>query len=352
MSAKRFKQPDQGQPQRVASASGQRPVSGHHMGAHAATPRPADRVPPVSGHSAPARAQAASAPAAAHRQGSAPARARGSRFADATRATASSHQFAHLGGTTDLGVAAGQVPVTVSDDGAGSYSGDDAPRPINVDPAATGSFNTIRRGQGAVISTRETAGRAAAAAAARRSLPKEARRGQGTCQRSAKAPLPVLIGIGVAALVVVVLLVMLVTSLLGGSSKQASGAATTAPAETVVSAQEGIQLGSYTYSTSQGDQGWELVRSSSSGETAVVAALSGTPASVCLYQGTLYIPENLPDGTWDIICYLPADGSTASQLLGGDGQPVVGSGTVTSAVVQGGSLVLSGDGVSQSVPLS
>ena len=145
---------------------------------------------------------------------------------------------------------------------------------------------------------------------------------------------------------------MLVTSLLGGSSKQASGAATTAPAETVVSAQEGIQLGAYTYSTSQGDQGWELVRSSAGGETAVVAALSGTPASVCLYQGTLYIPENLPDGTWDIICYLPADGSTASQLLGGDGQPVVGSGTVTSAVVQGGSLALSGDGVSQSVPLS
>ena len=350
MSAKRFKQPDQGQPQRAASASGQRPVSGHHMGAHAATPRSADRVPPVSGHSASARTQAASVPAAAHRQGSASARARGSRFADATRATASSHQFAHLGGTTDLGVAAGQVPVTASDDGAGSYSGDDAPRPIDVDPAATGSFNTIRRGQGAVISTRETAGRAAAAA--RRSLPKEARRGQGTRQRSAKAPLPVLVGIGVAALVVVVLLVMLVTSLLGGSSKQASGAATTAPAETVVSAQEGIQLGSYTYSTSQGDQGWELVRSSSSGETAVVAALSGTPASVCLYQGTLYIPENLPDGTWDIICYLPADGSTASQLLGDDGQPVVGSGTVTSAVVQGGSLALSGDGVSQSVPLS
>ena len=244
MSAKRFKQPDQGQPQRAASASGQRPVSGQHMGAHAATPRPADRIPPVSGHSAPARARAASAPAAAHRQGSAPARARGSRFADATRATASSHQFAHLGGTTDLGVAAGQVPVTASDDGAGSYSGDDAPRPIDVDPAATGSFNTIRRGQGAVISTRETAGRAAAAA--RRSLPKEARRGQGMRQRSAKAPLPVLVGIGVAALVVVVLLVMLVTSLLGGSSKQASGAATTAPAETVVSAQEDIQLGSYT----------------------------------------------------------------------------------------------------------
>lgn len=45
------------------------------------------------------------------------------------------------------------------------------------------------------------------------------------------------------------------------------------------------------------------------------------PVALCLHEGTLFVPENLSDGTWDVICYVVADGSTPAQLLNGDGQP-------------------------------
>ncbi len=248
--------------------------------------------------------------------------------------------------------AAGQAPapVTSTSGATGAYVAEGSPRPISVDPATTGSFSTIRQGRGAVATTRENAGRAAEAG--RASAARTVRAGQGTRKKPqpSKAPLPVLIGIGVAALVVVVLAVVLLGALISPKAPEGDEAATSVAAETVVAANEGVESGGFTYGLSQGEGGWELVRSSGGQDTSL-ATLAGEPVCVTLYQGTLFIPENLSDGTWDIICYVLGDGSTTTQLLGSDGNPVAGSGTVQSAAVDGSSLVLSGDGVSQSVAL-
>lgn len=242
------------------------------------------------------------------------------------------------------------APVTSTSGATGAYVAEGSPRPISVDPATTGSFSTIRQGRGAVATTRENAGRAAEAG--RASAARTVRAGQGTRKKPqpSKAPLPVLVGIGVAALVVVVLAVVLLSALISPKAPEGDEAATSVAAETVVSANEGVESGGFTYGLSQGEGGWELVRSSGGQDTSL-ATLAGEPVCVTLYQGTLFIPENLSDGTWDVICYVLGDGSTATQLLGGDGNPVTGSGTVQSATVDGSNLVLTGDGVNQSVAL-
>ncbi len=244
------------------------------------------------------------------------------------------------------------APVTSTNGATGAYVAEGSPRPIGVDPAATGSFKVIRQGRGAVATTRQTAGRAAEAG--RASVAKTVRAGKGARKRPqpSQAPLPVLVGIGVAALLVVILAVVLLTALITPKAPEGEAATTSAAvAETVVAAEEGVEAGGSTYAMRQGEAGWELVRASGGQDTSL-ATFAGTPVSVCLYQGALFIPENLSDGTWDIVCYVLGDGSAATQLLGVDGNPVTGSGTIQSAALDGSNLALTGDGVNQSVPLA
>ncbi len=241
------------------------------------------------------------------------------------------------------------APTTSTAGATGAYVAEGSPRPIGVDPAATGSFRTISQG-GAVATTRENA--SAAAQAGRASVARTVRAGQGTRKKPepAKAPRGVIIGIVVAVVIIVILAFLLLSALITPSTTTTEDAATSVAAQTIVAAEEGVEVGDYTYALKQGDSGWELVRVTSDGDSAL-ASLSGTPVNVCLYQGTLFIPENLEDGTWDVICYVLADGSTATQLLGSDGNAVTGSGTIESASVDGSNLVLTVDGVSQSVSL-
>lgn len=261
---------------------------------------------------------------------------RGSRFADASRATAASHSFPALGNTSTR-LVAGQVPRSVS-----TSSPDDAPRPINVDPAVTGSFSTIRDGQGAVVTTRETA--SAAAGAAREAMGSSEAVRAGARRRKAARPAPtraprgVIAGIIVAVIVVIGLATCAVRSIVDPtpSGDEAQAAA----AQTSVGANDGgISIAGSSYSTRQGDSGWELVKGEGDDAT-VVAQLSGSPVALCLHEGALFVPENLSDGTWDVICYVVADGSTPAQLLNGDGQPVVGSGELSAAELDGDSLVV------------
>lgn len=297
-------------------------------------------------HAVPAQQGSARAPRFSSEAAGRPAAPRFSNDAAAVRAASGSSAAR----SPRFSASQAAAPVTSTSGATGAYVAEGSPRPISVDPAATGSFSTIRQGRGAVTTTRENAGRAAEAG--RASVARTVRAGQGTRKKPqpSKAPLPVLVGIGVAALVVVVLAVVLLSALISPRAPEGDEAATSVAAETVVAANEGVESGGFTYSLSQGEGGWELVRSSGGQDTSL-ATLSGEPVCVTLYQGTLFIPENLSDGTWDIICYVLGDGSTTTQLLGSDGNPVTGSGTVQSATVDGSSLVLTGDGVSQSVAL-
>ena len=332
--AKRFKQVDEDSRAPRPEDGAPRPAAhARHAAPHPdAAPRPRPRS--ASGQATPRAATGR--PAAG-----APTPRRGSRFADAARATSDAHRFPKLGGTS-TSLVPGQVPVTSSGAHAGSpYAADDAPRPIGVDPATTGSFRTIRASQGAVVSTRETASRAAGAA--REALGSsdvmraDARRRRSEKPAPSKAPKGVVAGIVVACVVIIVLGVTLARALIEPTSGPDEAATTVA--QTSVSSGDGVSVSGATYTTRQAGSGWELVRGSGDGGT-TVAQLSGTPVAICLHEGTLFVPENLSDGTWDIICYVVADGSTATQLLGDDGQPVVGSGELSSAEVDGDAIVL------------
>lgn len=321
----RFKQPADGQ-QQSSGAQARRPA------AHARHAAPASR-PQTHDESVP-RAEA---------------RPRGSRFADASRATAAAHSFPQLGNTSTR-LVAGEVPASVS-----TSSLDDAPRPIAVDPAVTGSFHTISDGQGAVVTTRETASEAAGAAreamASSKTVRASSRRRKAARPAAAKAPRGVVAGMVVAVLVVIVLAVVVVRSLLEPAAPSGDPGAVTTQ-EAVVTDGGGVTVAGSSYSTRQGDAGWELVKGEGD-DAAMVAQLSGTPVALCLHEGTLFIPENLSDGTWDVICYVVADGSTPTQLLNGDGQPVVGSGELSQAELDGNELIVSGtDGGQTRIALS
>lgn len=321
----RFKQPADGQ-QQNPGAQQRRPA------AHAR-------------HAAPAQRPQAHGESISHAE----ARPRGSRFADASRATASSHRFPQLGNASTR-LADGQVPAPVI-----TSSPDDAPRPIGVDPSVTGSFHTIRDGQGAVVTTRETASAAADAAreamGSSKTVRASARRRRAAKPSPAKAPKGVLVGMIVAVVVVIVLAVFAVRSLVEPATPEDDAA--TAAAQTSVEANgDGISVAGSSYSTRQGDSGWELVKGEGD-DAAVVAQLSGSPVALCLHEGTLFVPENLSDGTWDVICYVVADGSTPTQLLNNDGQPVVGSGELAQAELDGADLVVTdASGAQTSISLS
>lgn len=307
------------------------PADGQQQNPGAAPRRPAAHAR----HAAPAARPRAAAPRAGQRPAEQP---RASRFADASRATAASHSFPSLGNTS-TSIDPGRVPAISSDDA--SYSADDAPRPIGVDPSVTGSFHTIRDGQGAVVTTRETA--SAAADAAREALGSSRVVREGVRRRREKAPTPskaprgVIVGIVVAVIVIVVVVALLARSIVEPATAEDPSATTAA--QTSVAADGGISVAGSSFSTRQGDAGWELVKGEGDGAT-VVAQLSGTPVALCLHEGTLFVPENLSDGTWDVICYVVADGSTPSQLLNDDGQPVVGAGELSAAEVDGSELVV------------
>lgn len=371
MAAKRFKQQVPGenpyQPSsepRSAARHSSAPQQAAHRSAQPATHSNFERRP-AAGASRPA-AHPAARPAAWPSADSTSAPRRAQRFADASRATASAHKFPHLGGTHDIRLASGEVPVTSSvGDGAGSFATDDAPRPIGVDPSETGSFSTIDARSGAVLSDRKTAARAAKAA--RKAMPASERKrvrsfrrgvadGSGVMSKAPAPSCPMVIGIGVTALVVIILFVALIGSIISPSNTAGTGADSAATTSENVSTDQGVSLGGYTYSVSQGPDGvWSLMRRSgdnSDSSAVAIVSLSGTPVSVALHQDTLLVAENLSDGTWDVISYVAADGSTASQLLGSDGNPVTGQGELASSEVDGSNLVLTdAAGAKTTVPL-
>ena len=367
-------------------------------------------APSVSPHAAaPAARPAAPAPRA---------RRHGSRFADASRATAGRHGFAQLGATQQFEALPGDIPTLTSGDGLGaSYATDDAPRPIGVDPAVTGAFHTIGSGQGAVLTTRETAAEGAEAASEAisdldisRPLPRvdvDAERvagGRGAASRGAGAArggrseasagardgvgravanpyrrrggarrvtvpgrgvvslrdahgklTSIALAIAVAVLAVVVLVWVLVLLAMSPAQDAPAAAATTeaAPSEAVASTGQTVQLNSYTYGLGQQADGTWAVERKSGDDMVPEFGLAGTPVSLVMWQGSIYVPENLPDGTWDVISRAVVDGAVAGQLEDADGNPYTGEGTIVSAELDGSSLVLTDDAGSQTtIPLA
>ena len=227
-------------------------------------------------------------------------------------------------------------------------SSDDAPQAVD----GTTSFPTIAASQGAVISNRDNADVAAGAARAsmrgrgrrRRSRRLSAAAGRNVSSHdvaleSSGRSRKVLIGLFLAAAVVIVALAVLVARAWNSTPSEVEPS--TRVERTEASADEGVSYDGYSYTTAETDGGtYVFVRTSEDGSSLTLCELSGEPVSVVLCDGAFCIPENLSDGTWDVIVYTMGDGSVATQLVGSDGSAVTGTGTLSAAMLDGTDLVL------------
>ncbi len=233
---------------------------------------------------------------------------------------------------------------------------DQAPAP--VDPR---SITTLRAGQGAEVTTRKNASHAAdiarrnaeerhrrrhsseqlSSAAARASKRLDQAPGSSVPEGPERTKKNIFIIVGGAILVLAVLffLVRCVTGALTAETEapeQAQQTAQTTEAQQQEATTSGsVVLHGVSYALAQGEDGaWAVT---ADGEAAF--SVSGTPTAIILCNGVLVIPENL-DGSWDVIAYMPADGSLPNQVTDADGNVVGGSGSVTSAELDGSGLVV------------
>lgn len=223
-------------------------------------------------------------------------------------------------------------------------------------------ISTIGAGQGARVTTRSNA--AEAASRARENAEKryakrhpEARAPQGGPKRS---PLNIVLLVVAGILVVSVVFAVgtLVNSLLfppatdGGVTQEQ----TLRPSDDELAVQQeqaerdagSEQVGtdgtvSYrgeSYGVAQADDGtWSLVNSA--GET--YFEFEGTPVALVRTADTLLIPENR-DGSWDVVSYVIGGHlSGITYVVGSDGDPVSGSGSVASVELDGTTLRVTDD---------
>lgn len=235
------------------------------------------------------------------------------------------------------------VPIT---DGDQETSMNDAPRPIDVDPEATGSFQRINAEDGARLTTRVNASETASFRA-QKARPVEAVR-MSTAGRpkvehhevEVKSNRRVFIILGVAALLVVAIIgTLLARALL--SVEQANDKPVVEQAQSV--GDEGIEYRGTTYRLTQKEGGGYALTSTSDGfeGTATLYDLAGTPVTLILYNTAFVIPENLPDGTWDLIAYPLGGGSVTQQVTDADGNPIIGQGEIASATLSGDAIQIS-----------
>lgn len=234
---------------------------------------------------------------------------------------------------------------------------DSASAPAPVNPK---SITTLRAGQGAEVTTRKNASHAADIA--RRNAEDRHRRRHSSDKLSSAAaraskrldrdaaPAPegpertnknifIIVGGAILVLAVLFFLVRCVTGALTAETEapaQSQQEEQPAEAQQQEAAADGaVVLHGVSYALAQGEDGaWSVT---ADGEAAF--ALSGTPTAIILCNGILVVPENL-DGGWDVVAYMPADGSLPTQVTDADGNVVGGSGSVASAELDGSSLIV------------
>ncbi|MCI1665997.1 MAG: hypothetical protein LKI25_06490 [Atopobiaceae bacterium] len=232
--------------------------------------------------------------------------------------------------------------------GVGPDIASEAPRPIGVDPAETGSFTKLGSGEGAVIPTRDNADAAAdAARSSLRSTRSERISGRhrpetASHEQNLQVDKRLFIGLGIAAVIVIVVVCLLVKNAYDSTSTPATTSSQIE--QTQVSADQTISYGGYTYGITTADDGAYAFTRTAEGSSSPLTLfeLTGTPVSVVLYDGSFVIAEN-NDGSWDVMIYVMGDGSVASQLCDSSGDAVGGDGTLSSATLDGSNLTLVDD---------
>ncbi|EHF02904.1 MULTISPECIES: hypothetical protein [unclassified Olsenella] len=235
----------------------------------------------------------------------------------------------------------------------------DAPRPIGVDPAQTGSFQRISAGQGATVETRQNVSKISADSTSswtRIGLGDEMRL-QGSHKPSVqrrearyKTSRKLFVGLGVAVAVVLALGGFLFWRALSSSR---SAATRQEQAQGQTQADGTITNRGTTFALRKQSSGkYALVSWPEGGSSQTVYfELDGVPVQLVLYNGALIVPENL-DGSWDLLAYQIGGGSVETQVTDADGNAVRGEGSIESVELQGSSLRLhTSDGRLVVVPL-
>lgn len=249
-------------------------------------------------------------------------------------------------------------------------NGENSARPSHVDPRR---LTTLHAGQGAEVTTRKNAAHAAniarsnaeerfrkrhsserlsaAAGSASRRLGQKEVQVVGGPERTKKNIL-IIVGVAILALAVLFILVRCVTGALTQGEEGPVQEQEEQPAEATQSqadASGSVTLGGVSYSLKQAEDGtWSVTSADGANE---LFALEGTPSGIILYNGVVVVPESLAEG-WDIVAYMPADGSLPTKVMGSDGNVAGGSGSIVSATLSGSSInVVDSTGATTSVAL-
>ena len=233
----------------------------------------------------------------------------------------------------------------------------DAPAPIGVNPSESGSFSRITAAEGARVTTRANASETASF------------RAQGTrpieaVRMSAGRPLVehheaavetngrVFAILGVAALLVVLFFGWLIVRAFGSVDKEP----VTVIAEQVqAGATDTIEYRGVNYALTQlNDGSYALTTTSEDQEgSATLCELKGTPVALILYDTAFIMPENLSDGTWDLVAYHLGGGSVTQRVTGGDGNPIIEEGEIADASLSGDDIkITTTEGESYTISLS
>lgn len=207
--------------------------------------------------------------------------------------------------------------------------GSEAPRPIDA-TVAEGTFDHLEQGQGAVSAGRRTAGTGNRPSAS----------DKGTMSKRTLGIIA-----ACAVLIIVVAVVVFVRVL------DAPAPTTSEPAEaeqTAVAADESIPSHGATYELEEADGVYQLVEVRDTSRVSL-GELPGTPAGLVLYDGAIIVPEDVEDGSWDVMAY--TIGSGWSQLMDKDGNATGGEGSVSDVQLDGSTLVLKVNDERVEVPL-
>ena len=157
--------------------------------------------------------------------------------------------------------------------------------------------------------------------------------------------------LGIAALLVVVLVGWLLSRALGSVDP---GPEQSVAEQQQADASESIEYRGITYALSETDAGTFALTSTSEdqeGET-TLCELKGTPVGLILYNTAFIIPENLSDGTWDLVAYHLGGGSVTQRVTGTDGNPLIEQGEIATAVLVGSDIqIQTTDGTNFTVSL-
>ena len=213
--------------------------------------------------------------------------------------------------------------------------------------APVDSLQTLSAGQGARVTTRDNAAEAADIArdrAERRSrnrrLSGRNRPEYGTKPQRKPANLKsvLLVIAGVVGLFVILAIVAFVT-FLGAQDNpqpQESAASVEEPQQVQTTADGSVTYQGISYSLeATGDGTYAVIASDSKGNKTQEFTVSGTPVSLILYNSVIVVPENKPDGTWDVVAYAIGGDSAPMAVADSSGNAITGTGTISTATLDG-----------------